>query len=127
MSFAQNLRAALNAKEMSQTQLARAINVSKSIISQYLKSTSAPRRETLEKIAAALDCDVGELLTEEKFEDDKESPSVSVAEAARALNKSEIFIRQALIQKTAPFGFAVKTHEGRYSYHISRKKLEEYI
>ncbi len=51
--------------------------------------------------------------------------NVSVAEAARRLGKPEQFVRVALQKERAPFGFAVKV--SKWTYHISPKKLDEYI
>lgn len=51
---------------------------------------------------------------------------MTVKEAASLLGKSEQFIRIGLQQGALPFGTAVKMR-GRYSYHISDKKIHEYI
>ncbi len=55
----------------------------------------------------------------------EDTKNVSVEEAAKRLGKPAQFVRLALQQGTAPFGFAV--HNTRWSYHISLKKLNEYI
>ncbi len=52
--------------------------------------------------------------------------SISVEEAAKLIGKPPQFVRLALQQGRVDFGFAVKG-EGRWSYHISIKKLQEYI
>lgn len=51
---------------------------------------------------------------------------MKVKDAAALLGKSEQFIRIGLQQGALPFGTAVKMR-GRYSYHISEKKLQEYL
>ncbi|MBU4438208.1 MAG: helix-turn-helix domain-containing protein [Acetobacterium sp.] len=58
-----------------------------------------------------------------------EPKSVTVKEAAELLGKSEQFVRVALQRGILPIGVALKTDESnrRYNYHISRKKLNEYI
>lgn len=57
-----------------------------------------------------------------------DNPNVSTKEAARILNKSEQFIRVGLQQGILPFGYAVKIgNSSKFTYHISRKKLDEYI
>lgn len=56
-----------------------------------------------------------------------DNPNVSIKEAARMLRKSEQFIRVGLQQGILPFGYAVKINGSKYTYHISRKKLNEYI
>ncbi|GIO25302.1 hypothetical protein [Oceanobacillus sp. J11TS1] len=53
--------------------------------------------------------------------------NVKVAEAAQILGKSQQFVRIGLQRQLLPIGTAVPTSEGRWTYHISRKKLEEYI
>lgn len=54
--------------------------------------------------------------------------NVTVAETARILGKSEQFVRIGLQRQLLPIGTALQMSEsGRWNYHISRKKLEEYI
>ncbi|MDO4721626.1 MAG: hypothetical protein Q4A78_13260 [Peptostreptococcaceae bacterium] len=55
------------------------------------------------------------------------SRNVGVKEAAQLLGKSEQFVRIGLQREKLPFGVALQVTGRRYSYHISRKKLEEYI
>lgn len=52
--------------------------------------------------------------------------NISIKEAAKIMNKSEMFIRIGLQQGKLPIGVAVKT-SSKYTYHISPKLLEEYI
>jgi hypothetical protein len=49
-----------------------------------------------------------------------------VKQASKLLGVSEQFIRIGLQHGSLPFGVAVKMSE-RYTYYISKKKLEEYI
>lgn len=51
---------------------------------------------------------------------------VTVKQAAKLLGVSEQFIRIGLQQGVLPIGVAVKMSE-RWTYHISEKKLNEYI
>ena len=51
---------------------------------------------------------------------------MTVKEAAERLGKTEQFIRIGLQQGALPFGVAVKMR-GRYSYHISEHKLNDYL
>lgn len=51
---------------------------------------------------------------------------MKIAEAAELLGKSKQFIRIGLQRGVLPFGYAVKM-SSKYTYHISRKKLYEYI
>ncbi len=79
-------------------------------------------------IADFLDCTVEWLNSEVPASDrsDMGLKNVSVEQAAKMLGKSEQFVRVALQMGTAPFGFAAK-NKTVWSYHISPKKLTEYI
>lgn len=50
---------------------------------------------------------------------------VSVKDAAKMLGVSQQFVRIGLQRGVLPIGCAVRMSE-RYTYYISRKKLEEY-
>lgn len=51
---------------------------------------------------------------------------VTIKEAARLLELSEMALRCGLRDGIFPFGYAVKT-SSKYTYHISRAKLNEYL
>ena len=53
--------------------------------------------------------------------------NVSVKDAAKLLGKSEQFVRISLQQGTLPIGTATKMSEYKYTYHISKHLLENYI
>lgn len=122
--FAENLKSVMLDKGMSQQELAARIGKGKSSISQYLSGKNIPKEDVQRKIAEVLDCTV-EFLNQGQV-DLNESRNISVAECAKLLGKSEQFVRIALQSGVAPFGFAVK-NKSVYSYHISPKKLNEYI
>jgi len=125
-TFAATLKAQMQAQGINQTQLAAAIGLSKSAVSQLVNGVTNPSKPTLELLAAALGCTVGELTSEEAPEATLDlERDVPVPVAAKLIGKPEEFVRKALIQGTAPFGFAVKG-EGRYSFSISPHKLAEY-
>jgi len=132
MSFPQNLKAAMNERQMNQKQLAGLTGLAVSSISQYLSGkTAIPKEQTLQKIAQALETSV-DFLVGETPEMDTNSEGMpckrlSVEMAAKMLAKSEQFIRVSLQRGTAPFGFAVMMPSGKWSYHISPKKFVEYI
>lgn len=52
--------------------------------------------------------------------------SFTVKEAAEKLGKSQMFVRIGLQRGVLPFGYAVKM-SSRYTYHISKAKLLEYV
>ena len=127
-SFAKRLNQAMLERQVNQTELAAAIGKGKSSVSQYLSGRSVPRPDVQEAIAKFLDCTVEWLNSSvpETDHSDKGLKNVSVEKAAKMLGKSEQFVRVALQTGTAPFGFAAKT-SSVWSYHISPKKLTEYI
>lgn len=132
MSFSQNLKAAMNERQMNQKQLAGLTGLAVSSISQYLSGkTAIPKESTLLKIAQALDTSVDFLSgnTQEMDTNSEGMPCkrLSVEMAAKMLAKSEQFVRVSLQRGTAPFGFAVLMPSGKWSYHISPKKFVEYI
>ena len=106
---------------MSQAELAARIGKGKSSVSQYLSGKNLPKEDVRKKIAEVLDCDFDQV----EISDDKVK-NISVAECAKILGKSEQFVRVALQTGAATFGFAVK-NKTKYDYHISPKKLEEYM
>ena len=129
----------MDGKHMTQAELAIAIGKGKSSVSQYISGKVIPREDVQKQIADVLDCTVEFLNGEEPklVVDVTEyypkgvcisecTNNVSVSEAAKLLGKSEQFVRIALQTGVAPFGFAVK-NKSVFSYHISPKKLAEYI
>lgn len=129
MSFAKRMKQMMLEKEMNQAELAERIGKGRSSVSQYLAGKNIPKDDVQEKIAKVLGCTV-EFLNSPIPEDNPEieagMKNVSVSDCAKMLGKSEQFVRLALQTGVAPFGFAVKK-SSVYSYHISPKKLAEYI
>ena len=127
MSFAKKLKQALDERQMTQAELADLIGKGKSSVSQYLSGKNIPREDVQKRIAEVLECSVEHLNGEvEEEPSDISLKNVSVSECARKLGKSEQFVRVGLQQGIFPFGFAVKT-SSVFTYHISPKKLAEYI
>lgn len=52
---------------------------------------------------------------------------ITVKEAAELMGTSQQFIRVGLQRGKLPFGTAVKMSNQKYTYHISRKLLKDYI
>lgn len=128
MSFASRLNQAMLERQVSQTTLAAAIGKGKSSVSQYISGKNVPKLEVQKQIADFLDCTVEWLNSDVPVNNHTEKglKNVSVEQAAKMLGKSEQFVRVALQMGTAPFGFAAK-NKTVWSYHISPKKLNEYI
>jgi len=128
MSFAKRLKEALAEMQMSQMELAAQIGKSRSSVSEYVSGKYVPKKPLQEKIAEVLDCTVEFLnSTTERNVECEGVRNISVAEAAKRLDKPEQFVRRGLQQGTAPFGYAVMGRGQQYSYHISPKLLDEYI
>ena len=53
--------------------------------------------------------------------------TMTVRECAEVLGIGEQTLREALKQNKFPFGVAVKTTENRWTFWISKNKVEEYI
>ena len=127
MTFnAMRLKQIMMEKQINQLELALAIRKSKASVSQYLSGKNVPRKDVQERIASILGCTVEDFNESDDECDVNELKNVSISECAKILGKSEQFVRIALQTGAAPFGFAVKT-SSIWSYHISAKRLKEYI
>lgn len=113
-------------KQINQIELSRLIGKGKSTVSMYLSGRTIPPEHIQTLIASVLGCTIEDLNECNDGCDVHELKNVSISECARILGKSEQFVRVALQTGAAPFGFAVKT-SSMWSYHISAKKLKEYI
>ena len=129
--FSKNLKSVMDERNMNQTQLAGLTGISKSGISQYLAGKVVPKANVIQKLAEALETSVDFLMGDNPVMDTDSNgdplKKVTVEAAARALGKSEQFIRVSLQRATAPFGFAALMPSGKWSYHISPKKFADYI
>ena len=126
MSFASNLKNLMDERNITQVELAIAIGKGKSSVSQYLSGKNIPKPDVQEKIAEVLECTVEVLNGEASAKIEDGMKNVSVVEAARILGKSPQFVRVALQTGAAHFGVAVKM-SSKYTYHISRAKIYEYL
>lgn len=131
--FKEQLRIAMTAAGLNQKGLSEATGISRASISDYLSGRSIPRPGAMKKIENILgalsestqkvvDCANDEDLREQLLH----MKTVPVKEAALLLGKSPEHVRMALVQGSAPYGYAVKGKGNSYDYHISPKKLIEY-
>lgn len=131
MSFSEQLKKAMVERNMSQSELSALTGIGKSSISQYVSGKNVPKDIAIKKIADALECSVAFLEGITDCSDATPNPNglknVPVEMAAKLLGKSKQFIRVSLQRGIAPFGFACKVSGDKWSYHISPKKLEEYM
>lgn len=121
-----NMTARMREEGYTMTALAKEIGCTKAAISKYAGGKANPSKKMKEAIAKALSIPPEELFLQREEEPKEPDPDVmTVGEAARAMQKSELFIRVGIREGVLPFGFAVKTGQHRYSYFISRRKFEE--
>lgn len=126
MSFASRLKQVMNDRQMSQSELAALIGKGKSSVSQYLSGKSIPRDGIQQKIADVVGCTVEWLNEDTNAEEPDIFKNVPVEVAAKRLGVCPQSVRVALQQGKAPYGYAWMTRT-KYHYHISLKKLDEYI
>ena len=132
MDFARNLKAVMEEQNINQTDLSNLTGIGKPSLSQYLSGKNIPHRKRIAEIATALGV-TAQRLTVTMQAGACENPQIisnqkiSIEEAARRLGKSQQFVRIALQNGAAPFGFATKGAGSAYDYHISPKLLKEYI
>ena len=53
--------------------------------------------------------------------------NIPIKDVAKIIDASDQFVRVGLQRGKLPFGTAVQITNNNYTYHISRKLLEEYI
>ena len=122
----------MNEQNLNQTDLSNLTGIGKPSLSQYLSGKNIPHHRRISEIATALGISPGRLnvIHQEKVCETSQvisSQKVSIDETARRLGKSQQFVRIALQNGVAPFGFATKGTGNTYDYHISPKLLDEYI
>ena len=132
MSFAHNLKTIMQEQNLSQTDLSNLTGIGVSSLSQYVTGKNIPYKKRIAEIANALGVSVARLTARGPSAEPEPPPiishqKISIAEAARRLGKSQQFVRVALQNGIAPFGFATKVSGSLYDYHISPKLLDDYI
>jgi len=116
-SFPVSLAAALKSAKMSQSELARRVGCSRSVISDYMAGDKLPRRGMLERINAALGADL--------------SPTrpISVKEAAKAFNVNADVVRRGLVGgQLSMLGVAIPSRGGkRHKFIIFPQRYKEFV
>jgi transcriptional regulator with XRE-family HTH domain len=123
-AFSEKLKFEMSAQEITQKRLSAALKIPKSSISQWLSGKVAPSAASVKLLETFFDCDFSrnyEIAVPIILK------RVTIEEAARRIGKSKRFVRNSLIQGTCPFGYAALMDSGSYDFHISPKKLDEYI
>ena len=129
-TFASQLRDAIRERDMTKAELAAASGIGRSNISQYCSGKNIPGEKHKTALAAALEVPVdtfGVPDEDDASEDIAGLKNVPVTICAKRLGVSAQAVRMALIDRRLAFGFAYSISGGKWFYHISPKKLDEYI
>lgn len=114
------LKRLLKERGMKQIELCRLTGIPKSAMSQYLSGKHIPDENRRALIAGVL----GE--TYDKEAEEERAGTLSVNDAAILLGKGRAFVTKGLQDGIFPWGYAVQSDSGRWSYYISRAKFHEH-
>jgi transcriptional regulator with XRE-family HTH domain len=103
-AFATRVRGLMEAKRISQQELAERVGCSQPAISQMLNRTCRPQKKTILKIAEALNVDARELW-----------PDIEVAEMLDAVANAEVVIRE-WIETARELGRSIPEPRGKLMY-----------
>lgn len=127
--FADNMRKQMAVHGITQSELSKITGIGRSSISQYLSGKNEPTAERKIVIAEAIGCRVVDLDAMETMsfpvDTDSKMKRLSVDQAARMLGMNHETVRKGLRQGVFPWGYAIHTSEGRWSYFINAKKFAE--
>lgn len=127
--FADNMKKQMAVHGITQSELAKMTGIGRSSISQYLSGKNEPTDERKEIIAEAIGCRVADLDATETaafpVDTDTKMKRLSVDQAAKMLGMNHETVRKGLRQGVFPWGYAIHTSEGRWSYFINAKKFAE--
>jgi DNA-binding XRE family transcriptional regulator len=127
--FADNMKKQMAVHGITQSELAKMTGIGRSSISQYLSGKNEPTDERKNVIAEAIGCRVVDLdateTTSFSVDTDTKMKRLSVDQAAKLLGMNHETVRKGLRQGVFPWGYAIHTSEGRWSYFINAKKFAE--
>lgn len=133
LTYAQRLKQVMDKQDMTQAQLAEAAGVGRSAISQYLSGKYIPSAQRSKELADALGVPVDYLLDLDADIDlgdrngSKDTLNVPVAEAAKLMGVTQQFLRESLINGSAPFGFGTSMQGGGRRFFISAPLFFRYL
>lgn len=128
MCFADKLREEMNKKSLTITELSLLSGVSKSNISQYLSEKNIPRSDIKKKLEDVLACTFDEI----KVNGDQSlfifsTNTITVRKAARIMHISEQTLREQLIKREIPIGYAYQGEgANKRGFYISPKLFYEF-
>lgn len=123
------MRKQMAAHGITQSEISKITGIGRSSISQYLSGKNEPTAERKIVIAEAIGCRVVDLDAMETMsfpvDTDFKMKRLSVDQAARMLGMNHETVRKGLRQGVFPWGYAIHTSEGRWSYFINAKKFAD--
>lgn len=137
LKFSEQLRQAMDELGVNQSQLVGMTGKSKGSISQYLSDQQEPSEQTKSEIAVALGLDADYFSQDLAIEQEAAAifgkpadyegniEQLRVCEVAKIMHKHTDTIRYGLQQGVFPWGYAISTKNGRWSYFINKKRFEE--
>ena len=135
--FSKRLKELMEGNNINQVELSAAMGLSRSTVNKWITQKALPRMEIIEKLALFFGVSKSYLLEEEKTDKrksfvnpERRIQKVTIAMAAKLMNKGPQFVRVALQRGLVPFGFAVKLSEndnGRYDYYINPTQFCKYL
>ncbi len=123
--FADSLKALMKERGITQAELSKLTGIGRSSISQYLSGKNVPTEERKEAIAKAIGCQIDDDALDVVTETNSSIQRLSVTQAAKLLGMNHETVRKGLRQGVFPWGYAIHTSEGRWSYFINAKKFVE--
>ena len=133
MTYAQRLKQIMDKQGVSQAQLAEQTGIGKSSISQYLSGKNIPSAQRSQVFADALGVPVEYLLDLESDIDfggrgpSKDTLNMPVPEAAKIMGVTQQFLRESLINGSAPFGFGTIMQGNGRRFFISAPLFYQYL
>lgn len=130
MTFAEKIKKTMKELNINQTQLSGMTGIRKNSLSQYMSGLHIPPVDKQRAIARAL------MLDEDYFLDKRDAtprdhyngpivPRMKPEEAAKAWGAAASTIQKGLQQRVFPWGYAVETSPGRWTYLINAKRFAE--
>ena len=133
MTYAQRLKQIMDKQGVSQAQLVELTGIGKSSVSQYLSGKNIPSAQRSRVFADALWVPVEYLLDLESDIDfegrgpSKDTLNVPVPEAAKIMGVTQQFLRESLINGSAPFGFGTIMQGNGRRFFISAPLFFRYL
>lgn len=133
MQFSEKLKTLMQDLGINQTQLVGMTGIGKSSISQYLSGTHVPTEERQKQIATSLGIapdyfrkESNRLVIPKELLKKCAIKRMTPEDAAILLRACHTTVREGLKQGRYPWGYAILTSEGTYTYIINAKRFVEH-